>query len=281
LDNVLRGNSGANTLNGGAGHDLLNGGTTATTGNDILIGDAGNDILEGMDGTDTISDTAGNNYFYGGSGNDNLTGNTGNELFIGGVGNDTINTNTGSDIIAFNQGDGQDTVNASTGTDNTISLGGGIDYNNLTLTKSTNNLILKTGGTDQMTLVNWYLSAPTNKSVLNLQVIAEAMAGFGGGDPLRASKVHEFDFLGLASAFDAAGAPTNWSMQSSLSTYHLGGSDTEALGGDLAYQYGKNLTLGGIGAEPVQTLLANASFGSSAQALQSLASLQVGAERLS
>jgi hypothetical protein len=61
----------------------------------------------------------------------------------------------------------------------------------------------------------------------------------------------------------------------------LGGSDTEALGGDLAYQYGKNLSLAGIGSEPAQTLLASASFGSSAQALQSLASLQVGPERLS
>lgn len=277
LDNILRGNTGANTLTGGGGHDLLNGGA----GNDVLNGDAGNDILEGMDGTDTLADTAGNNYFYGGSGNDNLTGNTGNEFFIGGLGNDTYTTNTGADIIAFNNGDGQDSVNASTGADNTVSLGGGIDYNNLTLTKTGNNLILKTGGTNQLTFVNWYLSAPTNKSVLNLQVIAEAMAGFGGGDPLRSKKVHQFDFQGIVSAFDTAGAPANWSMLTALTTYHLGGSDTAALGGDLAYQYGKNLTLAGIGVGPVQTILSSGSFGSSAQTLQPLANLQVGAERLS
>lgn len=129
VDNVLLGNSAINTLTGGAGNDLLNGGA----GNDTLKGDVGNDVLEGADGNDTLSDSAGNNLFNGGAGTDTLIGSTGKELFIGGLGIDTITTGTGADIIAFNKGDGQDTIVASTGTDNTISLGGGIQYANLSM----------------------------------------------------------------------------------------------------------------------------------------------------
>src|SRR5690606_21879592 len=99
-----------------------------------------------------------------------------NDLFIGGTGNDTLTTGAGYDIIAFNSGDGQDMVNASPDADNTISLGGGIAYNDLQFSKSGNNLILKTGGTDQITFKDWYTSS--NKSVATLQVVAEAMADF-------------------------------------------------------------------------------------------------------
>ena len=115
LNNALTGNSSANFLWGDAG-------------NDTLLGNSANDILQGGSGNDTLSDTAGANLLDGGAGTDNLAGNSGNELYIGGTGNDTITTDTGADIIAFNRGDGQDTVVASTGADNTLSLGGGIDY---------------------------------------------------------------------------------------------------------------------------------------------------------
>ena len=58
------------------------------------------------------------------------------------------------------------------------------------------------------------------------------------------------------------------------------GSDTAALGGDLAYQYGKNGTVAGIGVTAAQDVIGNASFGTSAQSLQLLAGLQTGALRL-
>jgi len=278
-DNVLTGNAANNVLTGGAGNDLLNGGAGA----DTMIGDTGNDVLEGMDGNDILTDSGGNNLFKGGVGTDTMTGNTGNDIFVGGAGNDLITTNIGSDIVAFNRGDGQDTLVASTGTDNTITFGGGIRYVDLTFTKSGNNLVLGLGGaSEKMTLQNWYNGA-NNKSVLNLQVIAEAMIDFdaNSADPLLNKKVQNFDFQGLVAAFDSAGDPNNWALTNQLLSKHLSGSDTDAIGGDLAYQYGRNGTLAGIGFDPAIAVMSSASFGSAAQTLQPLQDLQQGPKRLS
>jgi hypothetical protein len=280
-NDYIVGNTANNALTGGAGNDLLNGGTG--TGADSLKGDAGNDVLEGMDGNDTLTDTGGNNLFNGGAGADSMTGNTGNEFFAGGAGNDTINTGTGADIIAFNRGDGQDIVNASAGVDNTLNLGGGIRYTDLLLTKSGKNLVLNVGGAgESITFANWYTSA-ANHSVSNLQVIVAANSDYSAAsaDPLVNSKIENFNFLGLVSRFDQAGAPSSWSAMNSLLDTHLASSDTAALGGDLAYQYGANGSLAGLALTPVQGELASAQFGTSAQTLQPLAGLQEGMVKLS
>ena len=279
-NDILLGGPGNDELVGGAGNDNLSGGTGA----DTLTGGLGDDVLEGLNGNDTLADTGGNNLFSGGVGTDSMTGNTGNELFIGGAGNDTITTNTGADIIAFNRGDGQDTINASTGADNTLSIGGGIRYADMTFTRKSNNLVLNLGGrSEKITLTNWYASSPANKSVLNLQVIAEAMADFNASsaDPLLNRKISNFDFLGLASAFDAAGAPANWALTHALLAEHLSGSDTGALGGDLAYRYGLAGSLANVGFDPVVSILSDPSFGTAAQAFQSQAALEQGIRRLS
>ena len=161
LNNTLIGNSGSNVLTGGTGSDLLNG----DLGDDTLKGNAGNDILQGGAGNDTLSDTAGTNLLDGGSGTDTLSGNAANEMFVGGTGNDTISTGKGADIIAFNRGDGMDVVNGGVGTDNTLSLGGGIQYADLALSKSGNDLILEVGNSDQITLSDWYNTTANRKSV--------------------------------------------------------------------------------------------------------------------
>jgi hypothetical protein len=276
--------TGTSAING-TGNTLDNyvGGNSATN---TLDGSIGNDVLQGLAGNDTLTDTSGNALLDGGIGNDTITGATGNELYIGGTGSDTINTNTGFDIIAYNKGDGADIVNASTGTDNTISLGGGIAYADLTLSKSGTDLVIKTGTTDQITLKGWYTST-SNHNVATLQVIAEAMAGYnpGGADSLLDNKVEEFDFAAIVGQFDQAlladPTLTQWAMTDSLLAAHLSGSDSAAIGGDLAYQYGLNGTLGGIGLASAQSVISSASFGQSTQILQPLASLQVGPVRLS
>ena len=278
-NDILLGGPGNDELVGGAGNDNLSGGTGA----DTLTGGLGDDVLEGLNGNDTLADTGGNNLFSGGVGTDSMTGNTGNELFIGGAGNDTITTNTGADIIAFNRGDGQDTINASTGADNTLSIGGGIRYADMTFTREPIARHDLRGSSEKITLTNWYASSPANKSVLNLQVIAEAMADFNASsaDPLLNRKISNFDFLGLASAFDAAGAPANWALTHALLAEHLSGSDTEALGGDLAYRYGLAGSLANVGFDPVVSILSDPSFGTAAQAFQSQAALEQGIRRLS
>ena len=280
-NDTLTGAAGADSLSGGNGNDLLNGGAD----NDYLYGDAGNDLLEGGLGNDTLTDTSGTALFNGGTGADTITGGAAAEIYLGGLGNDTITTGAGNDVILFNKGDGQDTFAAGgTGSD-TLSLGGNFAYSDLTFAKTGNDLVLKEGASDQITFKDWYAATPS-KPVVNLQVMAEAMAGFsaGGADPLLDQKVENFNFTALVAAFDAARVAnvnlTTWALTNALSTCQLAGSNTAAIGGDLAYQYGKNGTLAGIGVSAAQTVIGDANFGTQGQTLNPLAGLQTGAVRL-
>ena len=279
-DNLYGGN-GTDTLSGGTGNDYLSG----DAGGDSLNGNDGNDILQGGADNDSLTDTLGANLFDGGSGTDTMTGGASNEVCIGGTGNDTLNPGAGADVILFNKGDGADIVAATTGTDNTLSLGGGIAYSDLVFQKNASDLVVKVGATDQITFANWYAST-TNHSALNLQVVAEAMADFapGGTDPLRDNKVERFDFNGLVGAFDAARVAdstlTSWALTNALTNFYLAGDDGAAIGGDLAYQYGKNGMLASISVSATQSVMGNAGFGTQPQALQPLATLQAGTVKL-
>ncbi len=280
-DTILDGGSGNDVLWASSGNDLLSGGS----GSDKMDGGAGNDILQGGADNDYLRGWTGKNLLDGGTGADILLGGSGNEQFIGGTGNDIIETGSGVDIISFNRGDGADCVYGNIGTDNVLSLGGGIKYSDLSFRKSGFDLVLDAAGGDTVTLKGWYYSS-CNRNVLTLQMIEEAAEDFnsGGDDLLRDNKVEKFNFSGLADKFDQALAAnpclTSWSLSSALTQFHLGGSDTEAIGGDLAYQYGKNGDLGGIGLAAAQDLLAQPQFGTAPQALKTLSGLQEGAVTL-
>jgi hypothetical protein len=58
------------------------------------------------------------------------------------------------------------------------------------------------------------------------------------------------------------------------------GSDTAALGGDLAYQHAKNGNLANVSINPAQGILGGAQFGTIAQTLQPNANLQDTSPRL-
>jgi Ca2+-binding RTX toxin-like protein len=279
---MFGGTDGNDFMVGAAGNDILKG----LGGNDALDGVGGFDVLEGGAGNDVLQDTTGGNYYNAGAGADTLIGSAGADLLMGGTGNDVITTGDGPDVIAFNVGDGQDTIHQGSGLDDTVTLGGaGLDYANLSLQKSSNDLVLKISATDQLTFTNWYLST-ANKTVLNLQLVAEAMSAFdaNSGDPLLNKKVQTFDFQGLVGAFDAERTATpglsSWALSNGLTQFHLAGSDSEALGGDLAYHYGADGTLAGMGLGKAQEVLTNAQFGAQAQAIHSTASLQEGLIRL-
>lgn len=121
---------------------------------------------------------------------------------------------------------------------------------------------------------------------MNLQVIAEAIAGFdaSGSNSLLDNKVETFDFLGLVERFDQARAAnpnlTSWALSSAMLEFHTSGNDTAALGGDLAYQYGLNRALTGVGVVPAQSVLNDASFGNTAQSLNTPAAVHSGVQRL-
>lgn len=262
-------------LRGLSGDDIIE----TLDGHDILYGDEGNDRLR------TVYGTSGRKVFFGGSGEDTITDGTQNGLLIGGEGNDLLTTGLGRDVISFNLGDGQDIVNASTGLDNTLSLGGDISYASLSFSKSGNNLILNVSGADSITFKDWYAST-NNRSVTNLQVIAEAIEDFdaSGSNTLLDNKIERFNFAGLVSQFDAARAAdsnlTTWQLSNALLDFHLGGSDTAAFGGDLAYQYGLNGNLTGIGLLAAQNVISSTQFGQSAQTLNATNSWQAETVKL-
>ena len=96
--------------------------------------------------------------------------------------------------------------------------------------------------------------------------------------------IHSFDFATLVNSFDQVLAAnptlTAWSLSDALLTAHQAGSDTAALGGDLAYQYILNNSLAGIGLASAQTVINDTNFGNAPQTLKPLNELQVGVVRL-
>ena len=79
------------------------------------------------------------------------------------------------------------------------------------------------------------------------------------------------DFAALVSRFDAerASTPTlgRWDVANALALFHLGGSDTQAIGGDLTYQYGNTGSLANVGLTAAQATLSSAQFGQASQAI--------------
>ena len=276
--------TGTGNING-AGNEFANY-ILGNSGNNTLTGGAAIDALEGGAGDDSLSDSAGSDAGFqsGGAGNDVLNGGSGREFFSGGAGNDTIHTGDGTDIVAFNRGGGQDSVD-STGAaqDNVLALGGGIRYSDLKFRKTGNDLVLDSGQSESVTLKNWYAGS---KPVATLQVIIEASADYNAGssDATLNKKIERFNFNSLATAFDQALAAnpslTEWALSSALTQFHLGGSDTESLGGDLAYYFGKNGTLATMGFDKAVEVLGASQFGQQTQTVRPWDQLQQGVARL-
>jgi Ca2+-binding RTX toxin-like protein len=278
-DDVIYGGTGDETLTAKGGSDYLYG----DAGNDLLKGGGGNDVLQGGAGSDVLRGGKGQNVLDGGDGDDLIFGGQGSAFIVGGAGNDTLRVGSGNDVIAFNAGDGMDTVYGGRDGGNTLSFGGGIRYSDLALSKVGKDLVVSMGAGEGVTLKNWYTG---NHSVLNLQIVLDATEEFdaGSADPLYNRRVQTFDFLGMVSAFDTARAATpgltSWEITNALLAFHLSGADDMALGGDLAYWYGKNRTLAGISLQSAQQVIGAAGFGSEAQSLRPFSGLQEGFVKL-
>jgi len=140
------------------------------------------------------------------------------------------------------------------------------------LRRSGNDLILKVAGTsDALTFSDWYLNTG-NKTFKTLQFIVDSTLDYSAGssDVLRNKKVVQLNFGNLVKAFDAAlsanPALGDWAVPSAtLAAMYVGGSDTQALGGSLAYRYGHEGGLSGIELTTANATLADAAFGMSAQ----------------
>ncbi|WP_161974657.1 putative Ig domain-containing protein [Piscinibacter terrae] len=143
LDNVLTGNSGANTLKGLAGNDtyVVSTGDTVTEnaseGTDTVKADITwtlganleNLILTGSSAINGTGNTA-NNMLTGNAGNNTLDGSTGADTMAGGAGNDVYVVDNTADLVTENANEGTDLVQSSV----TWTLGNNVE--NLTLTGS-------------------------------------------------------------------------------------------------------------------------------------------------
>ena len=252
-------------------------------GPDTLNGDPETPILEGGAGNDTLNAGSLDSLLIGGAGNDALNGAAGDDLLAGGVGNDTIETGAGSNVVAFNSGGGEDTVWSDAGASNTLSLGGGLRYQDLSLSKDGDDLVLNAGGGDSVRLKEWYNGKDTIDA---LQLVLDATNEFdaNSSDPLYNRRVQTFDFQGLVGQFDQALAASpglsSWAVTNALLQFHLSGVDNAAIGGDLAYWYGRNNGFTGIGLAAAQAAIGAPGFGSEAQTLHAFSGLQEGLVRL-
>jgi hypothetical protein len=201
---------------------------------------------------------------------------------VGGTGADTIKPGAGHNIIAFNRGDGADTLSSTRGSTDTLTLGGGIRYSDLKLSKSGNDLVFDFGVGDKLTLDGWYASNGV-RSLSTLQIVVEATPDFNAtsADPLLKKRIETFDFGRLVSAFDTARAHnsklTAWAMAPSLPNARVSGSNTEALGGVLAHEYGLNQTVESLPLAEVQDTLADSRFGLQPQPFASARAAQASA----
>ena len=255
---VIYGEKGRDTLFAAAGNDQVYGGD----GEDSLYGSFGQDVLNGGDDEDKLYGGTGNDLLFGAGDEDELHGGSGNDLLIGGLGNDELEIGCGVDVIAYNLGDGLDEVEFEEETGSaTISLGGGINLEDITLERDGDDLIIgieqesagKKGGKNHgkkaeqgIVLDDWYdnEAGTVQPPYLTLQIVMEASADFDpdAADPLFSQAIQTFDLSSVIAQYDLAQAGADsgsqWEAMSALLDSHLESSDAEALGGSLAYQYG-------------------------------------------
>jgi Ca2+-binding RTX toxin-like protein len=271
---IMYGDNGADELYGGAGNDRLDGGNESDllaggAGDDNILGGNGADVIVAGVGNDTINSDNDSDFIDAGDGNDVIASGSAADFIAGGRGDDTIDAGLDQDVIAFNRGDGADTVLTSSLQRDTLSLGGGIKYADMSLSKVGNNLVLNLGQGDSITFKDWYFDT-TRRNITTLQVITAATGGdfsASSTDRMKNRGVVNFNFETLVNRFDQVRATnptqTAWPLAADLNTYYVSGSNTQALGGDLAYRYATTGSYGDLNLATIRTRLSG--FGGATQ----------------
>jgi hypothetical protein len=256
LDDLLVGNTGKDTLTGGTGIAVIEGGT------------AGSDLLRASSNQAAL---------VGGGGSSTLTGGAYRDFYGAGKVSDKITTGATANIVAVNMGDGNDTLQPVSGASNVLSLGAGMDTEQLYFTKSSNNLILSDSSGDKITFASWFAGS-SDQDFVTLQVVEAASASYNpdGSDALRNQALEEFNFKTLVSDFTAAGSPTNWALSNGMPSAGITGSASEAYGGDLAYYFGLNGNLTGMDLSAADSTLTDSSFATGLQTIDSWSSISGG-----
>lgn len=180
IDNAIDGSDEDDVIDGRGGNDEIYG----YAGADRLFGGLGNDELDGGYDDDYLDGGAGNDELYGGDGGDVLDGGEGNDYLDGGMGNDTYQFGLGSGLDRVSDYDYQ------SGNNDVLSVGRGVEANQIWLRRVDNDLEISIIGTgDKTTISNWYYGSSYHieefktsdgKTLLDSQVdaLVSAMAAF-------------------------------------------------------------------------------------------------------
>jgi VCBS repeat-containing protein len=243
-DDVLDGLGGDDEIAGFAGDDSLSGGD----GDDYLEGGSGNDILRGGAGADDLEEFGpGNNLIDAGAGDDYVF-EDGHTLVVGGAGGDWIDNYGAESVILFNPGDGNDTLYAADGF--TLSLGGGLTPADLALSADGDDLVLQIGESESIRFTREFESDPRDWPTITLQM-------FGS--------VHGYDFNALIDLLAAASEEDpsiTLPLDGVLQAYETRFSESEALGGAVAWRYAMEGTLDGLADSDISAILSDDAFGS-------------------
>ncbi len=150
-NDFIDGGKGNDTLFGGNGEDLMLGSGGNDTlfgelGDDTLSGDGGDDLIYAGQGNDLIDGGKGNDSIYGDQGNDTLLGSEGNDILFGGLGNDSLIGGLGNDIFVVGNSLGLDIISDFVKGQDVLGLSGGLSFNQLEISQSNNNALIKVNG---------------------------------------------------------------------------------------------------------------------------------------
>uniref|UniRef100_UPI003F861F8C calcium-binding protein n=3 Tax=unclassified Cysteiniphilum TaxID=2610889 RepID=UPI003F861F8C len=171
-DDVVHAGSGNDMIEAGLGDDIIYAGAGADivyagAGDDVVYGQGGFDQLYGEEGNDTLYGHGSNSEVYGGAGDDTLLsqGNWQHNTLIGGQGNDLLITyNYTTTTYVYELGDGIDTIRRGGSYpydrfNDVLRFGGGITFEDLSLSKQGNNLDIQVGDDEnnRVLIENFYV----------------------------------------------------------------------------------------------------------------------------
>ena len=114
------------------------------------------------DGIDPLSGTNSADFLAGSDNGETINGGNGDDVIVGGKGNDTLYGGYGNDTYIFNLGDGNDVINEQNSNSalDKIVFGEGISAEDIIVTRSGNDMVLKIKGTeDSIRIVSQYIDS--------------------------------------------------------------------------------------------------------------------------
>ena len=235
-DNIIDGDTGADTMLGGDGNDTYyvdNTGDVVTENTDegidlvsssisyTLVNNVENLTLSGTEnltGTgneldNVITGNNGDNTLSGGIGDDTLIGGIGSDTMIGGVGNDDYYVDSSGDIVSENSDEGEDTVYSE------------IDY---TLTDNVEELILT--GTDSISgagndLDNT-ITGNLADNVIDGSIGADSMTGGDGNDTYYVDNTGDVITENTDEGIDAVYSSVSYTLSDNVENLILADTDT-------------------------------------------------------